>query len=224
LITANTSGAGEDVFIHESIAQKMIERAAAKGYPFVIHRKKVSGAYNNFCSGMCYDNFHSLSFGMEVNHEFLNPRECAESGVTALAALLEAGNARWGWEPAAGYPNGMLMGEFLTFVAAAGANAAERRESRCEIWTNRKLFETPSRTCPARNVFGAKMSYSGTKPLSRGFRLVRQIRGNPEVKSVRLNGRSMEWTACRDSCSTYVSVEIRPAGKEKEEYELLIEF
>ena len=66
------------------------------------------------------------------------------------------------------------------------------------------------------------MSYSGGKTLSRGFRLVRQIRGYPKVKNVRLNDKSVEWAFCRDNCSTYVSVEIHPAGKE--EYELSIEF
>jgi len=224
VITANTSRAGEDVFIHEAIARKMAESAAAKGYPFLIHRCSLSGAYNNFYSGMCYESFHSLAFGMEVNHGFLSPEECAESGVAAIQALFEEGNTRSGWEPLAGYPAGILGGEFLVFVGAAGGNAAERRESRCEIWRNRDSFEWPWRTCPARHVFGAKMSYSGEKALSRGFRLVRQIRGCPEVKAVRMNGNSVEWSTCADNSSTYVSVEIHPSGKGKEEYELAVEF
>jgi len=221
VVTANTSASGEDVFIHESIAAKMTERAAAKGYPFLIHRTGLSGAYNNFYCGMCYANFHSLVFGMEVNHSFLDPKECAESGMAVIKAFLDEGNAQSPWEPHPGYPNRILLGDLFTSIRATGATAAERRKSRSEIWKNRRLFKAPQREFLAPNAIRVRAEYAG-EPLSCGFALVCRVRAFPASKPVRLSGKSVESTTYSDNCSTYVSVDVHPSGKE--EYELLIEF
>jgi hypothetical protein len=221
IVTANTYNSGEDVFIHESIAAKMTKRAAEKGYPFLIHRSHFSGAYNNFYCGMCYESFHSLVFGMEVNHSFLDSKECAESGMAVIEAFLEEGNTRSPWEPVAGYPNRILLGDFFTSIRAAGVNGAERRKSRFEIWKNRELFKVPQREFLPPNAIRVKTGYSG-EALPCSFALVCRIRGFCELKTVRLNDKNIESTTYRDNCSTFASLDIHPSGKE--EYEVLIEF
>jgi len=221
IVTANTSDSGEDIFIHESIAAKMAERAAAKGYPFLIHRCRLSGGYNNFYCGMCYENFHSLVFGMEVNHSFLDTKENAQSGMAALKVLLDKGNTRSPWESHAGYPNRILLGDFFTSIRATGVNAAERRKSRYEIWKNKGLFKAPKRECLAPNSIRVTTKYSG-EALSCSFALVCRMRGFPELKMIRLNGKNATATTYRDNCSTYVSIDIHPSGKK--EYEAIIEF
>jgi len=220
VVTGNTSASGEDVFIHGSIAATMTERAAAKGYPLLIHRTGLSNAYNNFYCGMCYENFHSVVFGVEVNHSFLDPKECAESGMAVIEAFLDAGNTRSPWEPHAGYPNRLLLGDFFTSVRAAGSTAAERRKSRSEIWRNRRWFKAPQREFLPPNAIRVKTEYAG-EPLSSRFALVCRIRGLSRPKTVRLNGKNVEAAAYSDRCSTYVSIDLHPSGKE--EYEVLIE-
>jgi hypothetical protein len=219
-LTANTSGSGEDVFIHRKLAAKMVEDTAQQGYPFSVRAVKLSSGYNNFLCEMYYENFHSLAFGMEVNHLSLSPEEAAESGVAAVRSLLSAGNARWSWEPHSGYPNRILMGNFFTAIRAAGCNAAERRESRSKIWQNRKLFTVPSREILDRHTVKVSTKYSG-ESLSCKFSLCCRVRGFPTVKKARLNEEDVEIYTYKDKCSTYVCVDIQPSAEE--EYEFFME-
>ena len=170
---------------------------------------------------MCYERFHSLVFGMEVNHSFLDAKECAESGMAVIQAFLEEGNARSPWESIAGYPSRILLGDFFTSIRATGITAAERRRSRSEIWKNRGLFEGPQREFLPPNAIRVKAGYSG-EALPCGFALVCRIRGFPDLRAVRLNGKDVKSTTYRDNCSTFVSTDIYPSGKE--EYEALVEF
>ena len=89
------------------------------------------------------------------------------------------------------------------------------------MWKNRGSIETPWRELPTPNTIRMESKYSGEAPSS-GFALVRRIGGFPTLKRVRLNGEGVDPTIYKDNCSTYVSIDIHPSGKE--EYELLIEF
>ena len=221
IVTANTGVAGEDVFIYESLAARMAGAAAQQGYPFYIHRSYRSQGYNNFYSGPCYDKFHALVFGMEVNHGCLTPRQAAESGLAVIKTLLSAGNTRAGWQMQEGYPNELLIGDFFTSIRAAGGNADQRRKSRCRIWQNRSRFARPKRVFQPPGTVRVETAYSG-QALDCPFALVCRIPRSPELKRVRLNGEIVEPNTSRDECSTYVSVDVVPSGKKQ--YELAVEF
>lgn len=219
IVTANTSDSGEDAFIHRALGTKMVEEAARQGYPFLLHSVRLPDGYNNFFCGMCYGHFHSLVFGMEVNHSFLKPEETVESGMAIIKTLLNEGNTRSPWEPHVGYPNRILLGDFFTAIRSTGSNAAERRTSRSEIWRNRKCFTVPQREFLAPHTIRVATEYAGAS-LSGGYALVCRIRGSPDFKTIRLNGKDVEATTYEDNCSTYVCVDIHPSGKEQ--YELSI--
>lgn len=221
IVTANTGVSGEDVFLYESLAARMASAAAQEGYPFYIHRSYRSQGYNDFYSGPCYDKFHALVFGMEVNHGCLTPRQAAESGLTVIKTLLSESNARAGWQMQEGYPNELLIGDFFTSIRAAGRSADERRKSRCRIWQDRSLFARPTRIFQQPGTVRVETGYSG-HGLDCPFALVCRIPGSPELKRVRLNGELIEPNRSRDECSTYVSVNVFPSRKEQ--YELAVEF
>ena len=221
ILTANTSDAGEDIFVHRMLAKNMAESAARQGYPFLIESVDLAGGYNNFFSGMCYERFHSIAFGMEVNHGSLGPREAAESGVAAIKALLDAGNIRHPWELYTGYPNSILAGDFFSSVRAVGRNPAERRASRSELWQHRKSFAPLKRVVLDDGTINVVAAYSG-EPLSCGFSMTCRTRGFPESAKARLNGEPVDVSCTyRDNCSTYVCVDINRL--EQGEYELSVE-
>jgi hypothetical protein len=224
IVTGNNSGEGEDLPIYHAVAARMIEAAARRGYPFLLHTEKRNEGYNNFIAGYCYDHFHTLAFGMEVNHHALTPQEAAESAVAVISALLSEGNARPPWGAAVGYPTGILKGDLFTSVRPAGRSAAERRWSRATIWGKRKLFYVGQRTTPDARTLIVAAGFSGcsTDASSCSFTLCCRLRGFPTTIGVRLNGREAEVRTFTDACSTFASVDIRPSGKE--DYELCIEF
>jgi hypothetical protein len=215
IITANTSGAGEDVFIHERLAGRMVEAAADRGYPFLLRRRPTSSSYNNFFCQVCYERFHSLVFGMEVNHAALTPRESAESGLAAITALLKEGDGRSSWQAMAGYPNNLLVGNFATSLGAAGSSASERRASRCEISKRRKSFSIPKRQFNPPDAYRVEFEYNGTEALARDVTVTCRVRGFPETGDVCLNDRPVEPMLHRDNCSTFLSVPLRPVTGER---------
>ena len=220
VITAHTTRCGEDQFVHNLLATKMVQAAARQGYPFGIHAVGLTDGYNNFFSGICYEHFHSVVFGMEVNHFALTPDETAASGAAAIRGLLEAGNRRFGWQCHEGYPNEILIGDFSTSVRPVGKDAAARRQSRAGIWQNRTAFTTPKREMPDLHTLKVTTEYSGD-PLPVGWALCCRVRGKPVIRSVRLNQRKVDSYCCSDECSTYVFVDIEPSGPER--YELTVE-
>jgi len=217
VITAHTSHQGEDDFIHGMVASDMVRGAASQGYPFALHTLGtqkfipwVNIGYNNFFCQELYDRFHPLVFGMEVNHFALDIADAARSGLAAITPLLETGNRRFPWEYCAGYPNRILVGNFLTSIRAAGKNSAERRRSRSEIWKNRKFFTEPKRVMPSRRMVRISTEYSG-ETLSCGVSLSCRIRGNPNIRHISLNNKKeVSFYTCNDDCSTYVFVDIQP--------------
>ena len=225
VISAHTSSYGEDDLIHRMISSEMVERAALEGYPFLntdlesIFDLLSRLGYNNFFCEPFYENFHSLVFGMEVNHFVLSPEEVGKSGALPLVSLLEVGNRPSLWEYAPGYPNRVLIGDLSASIRATGKNAAERRESRSQIWRNRRYFTKPRRETPDRHTVKIMTEYSG-KDLSCDFSLCCRIRSTPVIHEVRLNGERADRYTCRDGCSTYIFVDIPSV---RGTYELSIE-
>lgn len=221
VITANTKRTGEDVFIHYRIACEMAAEAQRAGYPCNAYQLPPRDGYNNFFCGPCYERFHSLVFGMEVNHGSLSPSEAAESGAAMIASLLRAGNVRWPWQGTSGYPSRILAGDFFTSIRPLGDVAAERRESRCAIWQKHADFQFVSREMLKPNVFRAVVEYPA-EGIDGGFALCCRFRGERKPGSARLNGQDVEAKLFMDNCSTYIAVEVRSSSESK--HELALEF
>ncbi len=226
VITGHTTHLGEDDLIHGIAARKMMEGAAAAGYPYALHTlgvqsrapwlstprppRNTSSSYNNWVCAPAYEQLHSLVIGMEVNSFSLNDDECGKSGLAAIVPLLQLGNMRSSWDYAPGYPNRILRGNVLISLRAAGQNAAERRKSRAELWQNREFFSDPIKIMPTTHSIQASIEYSG-ESLSNAFSICCRIRGNPDLKDVRLNGIKTDYYIATDNCSSFVFVDIPPA-------------
>lgn len=220
VIMANTSNSAKDVFIHNVIRAKMIAEASRLGYPFYAHEVEISQGYNNFFSGMCYENFHSLAFGMEASHFALRSEAAAESSLAIIRSLLSFGNTRSFWEANSGYPNQILVGDLFTSIRPIGRNATERRQSRSEVWQNRKFFTYPLREALDTRTTKVVTNYSGEK-LEGGFSLCCRIRGFPTIKGVLMNEKAVDPHIYKDECATNVCVDNPLIGGE---YELVIEW
>lgn len=236
VITGHTTHLGEDDLIHGIAACRMVEGAAEAGYPYVSHAlgvqslapwlstprppRNASASYNNWVCAPAYEQLHSLVIGMEVNSFSLNDDECGNSGLAAIVPLLELGNTRSSWEYAPGYPNRILRGNMLISLRAAGQSAAERRKSRAELWQKREFFSDPVKIMPTTHSVQASIEYSG-EPLSNAFSICCRIRGKPDIKNIRLNGIKTDYYTATDNCSSFVFVDVPPAGAGK--YELSID-
>jgi hypothetical protein len=216
IIAAHTTRSAADETIHHSLATELARSAARRGYPFDLEAVPFAKDYNNFLCGACYERFHSLAFGMEVNHLTLTPAEAGDSAVAAIAALLEAGNRRRGWQEQAGYPNEILIGGLSCAVRPAGSNAHERARSRCEIWRNRGAFTLLRRAAPDGNTIRLTAKHPGYSPAA-GWALCCRVRGRRTIRRVQLNRRPARHAAFHDECSTYVSVPVQPGGPESHE-------
>ena len=216
VIAAHTGRCAVDEMIHHRLAAEMALAAAEKGYPFDVEGVPFDASYNNFFCGACYDRFHSVAFGMEVNHLTLTPAEAGESAVAAIAGLLETGNRRLGWQDEAGYPNQVLIGNFSCSIRPAGADAQQRRRSRAEIWQNRTAFAPMKRAMPDPSTLKATVSHAGYSPPC-SWSICCRLRGEPALRSIHLNGQEPEHRIFRDECSTFVSVLVRPGAPESHE-------
>jgi hypothetical protein len=199
----------------------MVEGAERAGYPFAVHRVRLSDAYNNFFCGMCYEKFHSLAFGMETNHFALTPEESAESALAASIPLLQAGNERSPWQSSPGYPNRLIVGDFRSSVRATGSCPEEVRESRCRLWAARGGFAWPRREMPTPHMLQLSIDYTGEEE-GFAFALSCRVRGTSGVDTVSLNGVQTDFRACCDRCSTYVFVDAQAHAKTT--YDLCVEF
>jgi len=222
IVTGNTGTDGEDEMIYHAVAQRLIEGAAEAGFPFVVHTTKRNEGYNNFIAGLCHQRFHTLAFGMEVNHHALTPAEAAASGTAVIGALLEAGNGRPWWEAQTGYPVNILAGDLFTSIRPTGHTAAERRVSRVAIWRDRRFFSLGQRETPTPTTLRVPFTYTGYRDDAprHAFALCCRIRGVGKRIKARLNGQTVEATTFADACSTYVSVDVHPSGKTDYEFVL----
>ena len=212
IVAAATSDLGEDVSIYHALGGKMLSAAARRGYPFLMHEVPREPGYNNFFCGACYERFHSVVFGMEVNHSLLTPEETADSGTAIIVALLMEGNDTSPGEGHTGYPNGILLGDSFTSIRPVGDNAVQRRASRATLWQSRRQFSTPVREFIPPSTIRIEIERSAPLP----FALVCRIRGYLDPKVTQLNGRDADATTFADNCSTYVSVEICPGSGDRQ--------
>jgi len=224
VVTGNTATDGEDEMVYHAVAQRLIEGAAEAGFPFLVHTTKRNEGYNNFIAGLCYERFHTLAFGMEVNHHALTPAEAAASGTAVIGAMLEAGNGRPWWEAGAGYPVSILAGDLFTSIRPTGRTLAERRASRVAIWRDRRFFSIGQREMPTRTTVRVPFSYTGYRDDAprHAFALCCRIRSIGKPIRARLNGETVEATTFTDVCSTYVSVDVHPSSKT--DYELVLAY
>lgn len=221
VIIDETARSGEDPYILHTLADKMIQGAAQKGYPFLLHtiefyrnlKNKATalaeGAFNNHFNQVFYDACHSLTFGIEVNHFALSPEEAAESGVAAIAALLETGNTVFPWEYYPGYPNRVIIGDFQASIRPRGETAAIRRSSRREIWKQRHIFGSiaPYRRMENDHSVDLGFTFYGGKPLQGGLTVALRLRGKPRIKQIEANGTTTIYEAATDTCSTHLFID-----------------
>jgi len=226
VIIDEAARSGEDPYILHTLADKMIQGAARKGYPFLLHpigfyrglKKRAAtlseGAFNNHLNQVFYDACHALTFGIEVNHFVLCPEEAAESGMAAIAALLETGHSVFPWEYYPGYPNRILRGEFTASIRPRGETATERRASRQEIWTRRHFFGSvaPYRRMDNDHSVNLAFTYSGKKPLQGGLTVALRLRGRPRIGRIEVNGTLNPHTVATDACSTHLFIDIETIG------------
>ena len=221
VIAAHTGRSAVDEMIHHRLAAEMARAAAEEGYPFDVEGVPFDASYNNFFCGACYDGFHSVAFGMEVNHLTLTPAEAGQSAVAAMAGLLNQGNRRLAWQDEAGYPGQILVGNFSCSVRPAGADAQQRRLSRAEIWRNRAAFTPPKRGMPDPGTLKATVSHAGYSPPC-SWSICCRLRGESTLRSIHLDGQEPEYRMFQDECSTFLSVLVPPGAPES--HELAIEF
>ncbi len=238
IVIDHTANAGENQYILREMAREMIDAAAADGYPFLFHTlepyqhlmEKADGltdyAFNNHVNTALYDTYHALTFGVEVNHFTLNPLETAESGLAIIKSLLKMGNRVFPWEFHTGYPNRIISGDFLASIRPRGKNSQERRNSRIDIWANRRFFKTsfaPYREMLDTHSVRATVKYAGEAEIAGGITISFRIRGIPRIKSVTVNGERIDYYKKEDECSTHVFVELE-AIKKDDTREIVAEF
>ena len=216
IVAGNNTDDAEDLPIYHGVAAKMIEGAARKGYPYVLHTRKRNAGYNNFIAGYCYDNYHTLAFGLEINHHDFEPDEAAGSGAAIVTSLLAQGNTRAPWMAHSGYPNTVLAGDFFTSIRPLGCNAAERRRSRAFLWKNRRFFTVSNREAPDRHTIRVRTEFSGYSDdaAESGFTLCCRIRGFPDRIRAEVNGEDHGIRTFSDTCSTYVAIDFQPSSSQ----------
>ena len=161
--------------------------------------------YTNYTCGPAYMKWHSLVFGMEVNHGAIPAAgDVAESGMVPCAALLKMGSDRFAWEKDVGYPVNILHGDFRVSIRPIGRNASERRASRIRIWGERNHFNYPQREMVDLDTTIARVRYFG-HDLPMEFALCLRMRQS-QIHSVSIGGKETGFETFKDRCSTYVYV------------------
>jgi len=215
--------AGEDQYILHHLADRMLRGAAERGFPFLVHpigfyrnlKQRAANltetGFNNHVNQVFYDACHALTFGIEVNHFVLDAEATAQSGVAAITALLEAGNAHFPWNYLPGYPNKILLGDFSASLHPRGHSAAETRASRQTIWAKRHFFDgpfSPYRRMENNHSVDLTFTFSGEYPLESGLTVAARLRGKPRIERVVVNGSTSPYAVGRDNCSIYLFIDI----------------
>jgi hypothetical protein len=165
-------------------------------------------SYTNYTNGPAYGAWHTLVFGIEINHGAIKVEDgLAESGLVLCQSLLNMGNTRFPWEKAAGYPTNLIVGDFRISVRASGKNPGERRISREKIWNEKANFDILKREMgeDPETTF-AEVGYLGENvPLE--FDLCLRMR-QKLIKKVMVEDKEIEFETCKDNCSTFLSIPI----------------
>ncbi|MFC1876886.1 M14 family zinc carboxypeptidase [Thermodesulfobacteriota bacterium] len=229
---------GEDRFIVQNMACQMIQSVCDQGYHYLLHdvdfyqnlshrAKAVSDAgYNDHINKACYNAFHSLTFGVEVNHFFYSPDVTGQSGKNIIRALLLMGNRLYPWEYYPGFPNRLLGGDFLSSIRARGASAGERRRSRHEIWQNIDGFVkylAPYRKTPSKHTIEIICKYSGGCEIKQGVTFCVCIENGVKLKNVRVNAKSADYQIKETPCCQHVFVDVEKLAP-ADEKNIFVEF
>jgi len=164
--------------------------------------------YTNYTNGPAYLKWHTLVFGMEINHWSIKVEDgLAASGAVPCKALLNMGNKRFPWEKDPGYPTNILVGDFRISIRPSGKNPGERRVSREKIWNERFNFDVLMREMlEDPEVTLVEVGYLGNNvPLT--FDLCLRMRQD-KIKKVFVKAREVNFETFNDDCSTFVSVPI----------------
>ena len=164
--------------------------------------------YTNYTNGPAYLRWHTLVFGIEMNHRSIAvPDGLGDSGLAPCQALLKMGNTRLPWEKYAGYPTNLLVGDYRISVRATGKNPGELRASRERIWAERASFDILNREMlEGGEATVAEVGYAGDKaPLD--FELCLRMR-QKSIKKVTVEGQDSPFETFQDQCSTFVSVPV----------------
>ncbi len=79
-----------------------------------------------------YAKYHTMILALETGWE--------ESAVARMRGLFRTGNRAWGDERTPGYPVDRMKGFVGAFLTASGRTAAERRQSRVELWNKQSSY------------------------------------------------------------------------------------
>lgn len=98
-------------------------------------RKFQSGSEGIVAQGYAYLNYHTLVGSSEVSWE--------ESGTLRIMKCLQLGSSVWDGEISPGYPVRTVLAPIgLNALKVGGSNAAQRRNSRVELWNNLHRLST----------------------------------------------------------------------------------
>jgi zinc carboxypeptidase len=223
VVIDHKAASGEDQFIIQNMASQVIQTACDQGYHYLLHdvgfyqnlgqriKAVSSSGYNDHFSKACYNAFHSLTFGVEVNHFFYTPDDTGQSGKRIIRALLLTGNRHYPWEYYAGFPNRLLGGDFLASIRARGITAGERRRSRQEIWQNIDGFvkyQAPYRKTPSKHAIEIICKYSGSQKIAQGFTLCFCLARQSKIKKIQLNAEAVDYQVKEASCCKHVFVDV----------------
>lgn len=165
--------------------------------------------YSNYTCGPAYLRWHTLVFGIEMNHRAIPVRDgLAESGLAPCEALLKMGNERFSWEKYSGYPTNLLVGDFRISIRATGSNPGQRQVSREKVWAERASFNILYREMlESGTATVAAVGYAGDKaPFD--FELCLRMR-QKNIDKVTVEGEDSPFETFADDCSTFVSVPLR---------------
>lgn len=164
--------------------------------------------YTNYTCGPAYMKWHSLVFGVEMNHGAITDAgDLAESGRVPCTELLKMGSDRFRWEKDIGYPVNILHGDFRVSIRPLGKDAAECRASRIRIWGERRHFNYPQREMLDLDTTVARVRYFGDD-LPMEFALCLRMR-QKNFSSVTMSGNNVDFETFSDRCSTFVYIPIR---------------
>ncbi|MGB7160358.1 MAG: M14 family zinc carboxypeptidase [Tepidisphaeraceae bacterium] len=189
----------EDENLLYEIARAMAVGGEKSGIPHVVHPLSWPGwggpGLDQPSSTLyAYRRFKSLVFlteNAEHNEVCYPARMRASSGVNRLKPLLVLGNRRHPCLPHSGYPCAMAVGMFHAGAVAVGANAAERRASRVELWRAAESFKQLAPALPERpRAKTLQVKYDGAA-LQAGVGFQVRIAGRWLVHRVRVNGKSL---------------------------------
>lgn len=188
----------EDGSLFQEIAAGMAAAGERSGIPHIVHPLTWpgwgSGPDEPSTTVYAYRRFKSVVFlteSAESDTEAYPAEQRVRGGVLRLASLLAWGNRRHPKLPYEGYPNLLVTGSFACGVAAVGATAAERRQSRVAAWRQVGKFRRVALAIPeSARVKTLHVEYAGETLAAVGFVLA--AAGERRPAAVTWNGQRLQ--------------------------------